>query len=86
MLVQATSDKMCGRRISYCVDSKLKIWPETPTGRCYFEALDLDRTIVQKLILKKNRAWGCDSAGSRQDPVAVSCEHSNELLGYREDG
>jgi len=44
---------MCGRCSTRCGDSKHKIWPETLTEKCYFEALELDRTIVKKLILKK---------------------------------
>jgi hypothetical protein len=45
---------MCGRRSKCSVDGKHKhkIWSETPTGKYYFEVLDLDRKTVKKLIPK----------------------------------
>ena len=56
-MVQVTSDTSCDRSSTRCVDGRHKMWPETVTGKRYFEVLDLDRKIVKKLILKKP---GCE--------------------------
>jgi hypothetical protein len=52
-----------------------------PEGRNHFEVLGTDGTIILKWVFKnKMGVCGLDSSGLGQEPMAASCEYSNESL------
>jgi hypothetical protein len=65
------------------IRNSYKILVGKPEGRDHSGKLVINGKIIQERILGK-QDWcvcGMDSYGSRQEPVAGSCEHNNEPLG-----